>query len=296
MDIQPVISTVADANSAVGTYDITVAGAADTNYEIDQSVKGTLTVEKKAATVEIANTTQTYNGNELLVSTTPSVNNLKVDVTYTLDGVVVASPTNAGNYAVSAVINDANYSGNANGTLKIEKADATVTLGSLTQTYTGSPLSVSAVTDPAGLTVDFTYSAADPTEAGTYSVTGTINNTNYKGSATSDAFVIGKAALTAAAENKNKVYGEANPTFTIDYTGFLGKDDDSDLDKAPVPSSVADETSAVGEYDITLAAGSDNNYAITNSGGKLTVTKKTLTVTAAVSFKSIWCSCSSNRC
>ena len=83
MDIQPVVSTVADANSTVGTYDITVAGAVDTNYEIDQSAKGALTVEKKAATVVIGNTTQTYNGGELLVSTTPSVNNLKVDVTYT---------------------------------------------------------------------------------------------------------------------------------------------------------------------------------------------------------------------
>ena len=137
LDIQPVISTVADANLGLM---ISRLRAVDTNYEIDQSVKGTLTVEKKATTVEIANTTQTYNGGELLVSATPSVNNLKVDVTYTLDGVVVASPTNAGTYAVSAIINDANYSGTANGTLKIEKADATVTLGSLTQTYTSSPL------------------------------------------------------------------------------------------------------------------------------------------------------------
>ena len=71
------------------------------------------------------------------------------------------------------------------------------------------------------------------------------------------------------------------PAFTIEYTGFLGKDDESDLVKAPVPSSTADETSVVGEYDITLAAGSDNNYTITNSDGKLTVTKKTLTATAA---------------
>ena len=281
LDIQPVISTLADANSDVGTYDITVAGAVDTNYEIDQSAKGTLTVEKKAATVEIGNTTQTYNGGELLVSTTTSVNDLKVDVTYTLDGAVVASPTNAGTYAVLATINDTNYSGTTNGTLKIEKADATVTLGSLTQTYTGSPLGASAVTDPVGLTVDFTYSVVDPTDAGTYSVTGAIDNVNYKGSATSNAFVIGKAALTAAADNLTKVYGEANPAFTIDYTGFVGGDGASDLDTAPVPTTNADAASGVGEYDITLAAGSDNNYTITNTDGKLAVTKKTLTATAA---------------
>jgi len=36
-------------------------------------------------------------------------------------------------------------------------ADATVTLGNLSTTYTGSPISATATTTPAGLTVDFTY-------------------------------------------------------------------------------------------------------------------------------------------
>ena len=67
----------------------------------------------------------------------------------------------------------------------------------------------------------------------------------------------------------------------LHYTGFLGSDDASVLDTAPVPSTVgADAASGVGEYDITLAAGLDNNYTITNTDGKLTVTKKTLTATA----------------
>ena len=237
-------------------------------------------MRQKDATVTIANTSQTYTGSGLEVSATPSVNGLQVDVSYTLDGVAVASPTNAGSYAVTAAISDKNYTGTASGTLTIGQADASVTLGSLTPTYTGSVLGASAVTDPAGLTVDFTYSTADPTNAGTYTVTGTINDTNYKGSATSNAFVIGKAALTAVADDLTKVYGEANPTATITYTGFLGSDSASDLDTAPAATVVADATSGVGDYDITLAAGSDNNYTITNTDGKLTVTKKTLTATA----------------
>ncbi len=280
LSIQPTVSTTADANSEVGTYDITVSGADSANYTIDQSVNGTLTVEQKGATVTIANTAQTYTGSGLEVSATPSVEGLQVDVTYTLDGVVVASPTNAGSYAVAAVINDNNYTGSDSGTLTIGKADASVTLGSLTPTYSGSVLGASAVTDPAGLTVDFTYSTDDPTNAGTYTVTGTINEPNYQGSASSDAFVIGKAALTAVADDLTKVYGEANPTATITYTGFLGSDSASDLDTVPAATVDADATSGVGDYDITLAAGSDNNYTITNTDGKLTVTKKTLTATA----------------
>ncbi|MBN06834.1 MAG: hypothetical protein CMM45_03260, partial [Rhodospirillaceae bacterium] len=280
LSIQPTVSTTADANSEVGTYDITVVGADSANYTIDQTAKGTLTVEQKGATVTIANTSQTYNGSGLGVSATPSINGLQVDVSYTLDGVAVTSPTNAGSYAVTAAINDKNYTGTASDTLTIGKANATITLGSLTPTYTGSVLGASAVTDPAGLTVDFTYSTADPTNAGTYTVTGTINETNYTGSATSNAFVVGKAALTAVADDLTKVYGEANPTATITYTGFLGSDSASDLDTAPAATVVADATSGVGDYDITLAAGSDNNYTITNTDGKLTVTKKALTATA----------------
>ena len=280
LSIQPTIATAAVAGSSVGTYDITVSGADSPNYTIDQSAKGTLTVEKKDATVTIASTSQTYTGSGLEVSTTPSVSGLQVDVSYTLDGAAVVSPTNAGSYAVSAVINDSNYSGTASGTLTIDKADASVTLGSLTPTYTGSVLGASATTAPAGLTVDFTYSTADPTNAGTYTVTGTVNDANYKGSASSDAFVIGKAALTAVADDLTKVYGEANPSATITYSGFLGSDSASDLDTAPAATTNADATSGVGEYDISLAAGSDNNYTITNTDGKLTVTKKGLIATA----------------
>ena len=63
---------------------------------------------------------------------------------------------------------------------------ATVTLGSLSQTYTGSPLSATAATSPAGLTVAFTYngSGTPPTAAGTYAVVGTVTSSGYTGSAT----------------------------------------------------------------------------------------------------------------
>ncbi|MFA6034822.1 MAG: MBG domain-containing protein, partial [Myxococcota bacterium] len=66
-----------------------------------------------------------------------------------------------------------------NFTLTVDKAPATVTLGSLTQTYNGSPRSATATTDPVGLTVNFTYdgSGTAPTNAGSYAVIGTISDT-----------------------------------------------------------------------------------------------------------------------
>ena len=61
-----------------------------------------------------------------------------------------------------------------------------VILGNLAVTYNGSPQSATATTAPSGLNVTFTYngSSTSPTNAGSYTVVGTINDPNYQGSAT----------------------------------------------------------------------------------------------------------------
>ena len=78
-------------------------------------------------------------------------------------------------------------------------AAATVVLGGLSQTYTGAPLSATATTVPAGLSVSFTYngSATPPTSAGSYAVVGTISTLGYAGSA-NGTLVIGQASQAIA--------------------------------------------------------------------------------------------------
>jgi len=63
------------------------------------------------------------------------------------------------------------------------KSPATVTLSSLTQTYDGAAKPVSVVTDPTNLAVSVTYdgSANAPTNAGSYTVVGTITDPDYYG-------------------------------------------------------------------------------------------------------------------
>ncbi len=77
------------------------------------------------------------------------------------------------------------------------RVQATITLSDLSQTYDGSPKSVTLTTIPAGLTVNFTYDgeSSAPVNAGTYSVVATIRDNNYKGS-TSGSLVIAKADQT----------------------------------------------------------------------------------------------------
>jgi GH18 family chitinase/sugar lactone lactonase YvrE len=71
---------------------------------------------------------------------------------------------------------------------------ATVTLTGLSATYTGSPISAGATTNPAGLTLSFTYNGAAtaPTAAGSYAVVATVTQPGYQGSATG-TLVIAKA-------------------------------------------------------------------------------------------------------
>lgn len=100
---------------------------------------------------------------------------------------------------------DTNYidsSASTPGTVAISKASATVTLSALNQTYNGAALAATAVTSPAGLTVNTTYagSSTAPANAGTYAVVATINDANYQGSATGN-LVIARAAATVTLSN-----------------------------------------------------------------------------------------------
>lgn len=84
-------------------------------------------------------------------------------------------------YATNAV---ASSDPSAEASVATLKLPATLALSNLQQTYDGTARSVSATTEPAGLTVDVTYggNAAAPTNAGSYAVVATIDDANYEGS------------------------------------------------------------------------------------------------------------------
>jgi hypothetical protein len=112
-----------------------------------------------------------------LAGVVPTAGSQTLSVTFT--------PTDLGDYTTAT----------ATVTLTVNKATAAITLGNLSQTYTGSPLAATATTAPSGLTVNLTYngSSTAPTAAGSYTVVGTISDTNYQGS-TSNTLVIDKGA------------------------------------------------------------------------------------------------------
>jgi hypothetical protein len=57
--------------------------------------------------------------------------------------------------------------------------------------------------------------------------------------------------LTVTAENKSKVYGAANPTFTVSYGGFVDGDSAASLGGTLAFDTNATASSPVGSYDVT---------------------------------------------
>jgi hypothetical protein len=169
----------ASAPANAGSYTV-VATVNDTNYQ--GTANGALIIGKASATITLGSLAPTYDGSPKNASATTSPAGLSVSFTYEGSG---SSPVNAGSYAVAASISDTNYQGTASGTLVIGKATATVTLGDLVHDYDGTPKAATATTDPAGLTVAFTYngSTTAPSAIGTYAVVATVNDANYQGSA-----------------------------------------------------------------------------------------------------------------
>ena len=113
IDNIPSISTSASQFSDVGAYLISLSGGTDNNYSFNL-INGTLTITKAAATVNISNLNQNFDGNPKPVTTSTAPSGLTVAVTYNGSATV---PTNPGTYSVVATIDELNYQGSNSATL-----------------------------------------------------------------------------------------------------------------------------------------------------------------------------------
>lgn len=141
-------------------------------------------------------------------------------ITYSVTGPATGSGSTLTITGAGRVVVTASQVGNANylaapqltQTIVVDKATATVTLTNLIQTYTGSPESATATTNPAGLNIGLTYdnNPTPPTAVGSYTVVGTINDADYTGTATG-ILKINPASVTLALSTMpgNPVYGTA---------------------------------------------------------------------------------------
>ena len=169
-------------------------------------------------------------------------------------------------------------------TFAVTKATATVALSNLTQSYTGSALTPTATTTPSGLAV--TWTNAPQTNVGSYSVTATINDTNYQGFQ-SGAFTISKvnqATLTVTGP-ASVTYGSTGNISTSggSGTGTMSYSAGSSTGcSVNASTGVISVTNASGTCSITATRGTDSNYnATTSNTVSVTLNKAGQTITFA---------------
>ena len=112
-----------------------------------------------------------------------------------------------------------------------------------------------------------------PTKAGTYTITATTTNPNYKldaDTATAE-FTVAKRPATVTPDNKSKVYEEKDPKLTYIVSGVLSGETLKGITLARAEGENA------GEYDITGTAASANpNYDVKFVKGTFTIEPKSI--------------------
>jgi hypothetical protein len=294
-----VLSVAANQNSPSGQYLITCSGAQSPNYSI-LHINANLNILKRSLNASAVDTNSVY-GN---IPTLPQViytGFVNADNADSLD-VLATATTNANQFSLPNTYPiicwgaiDNNYVvTHQNAQLLITKRQLDVSVADTMQIYGDTPYCSSinysnfANLDNADTLIaqpqvncNFVYNQA----VGSYPITvvGGISD-RYDFVYHPGLLSILKKPLYVKARDTFSIYG-LNPTqfLQLDYSGFIVGEDTSVLQSLPVATMLADSTSVVGNYNITLQGGTSNNYDIVLNSATLEILPRQLQVWASAS-------------
>jgi len=300
------VTSPALAASPTGAYAIIPGGLTSGNYSVN-FLNGTLTVTAAGLTGAGLNVERAY-GETNPVFTVSYSGFVNGQDGATISGVieyscldtnsaVVDTNTRVGMYPIHVITPQtaSNYSvGYIDGTLTVTQAVLLVTADNQSRLYgTTNPVLTVAYTGFAngeGTNIidgqpDLITAADVASPAGGYDIVvgpSSLSATNYSFSLSNGTLTVGKAVLAVTAGSQNRFYGQSNPVFTVQYSGFVDGDTESVLSGAPAVSTVAGTNTPVGTYGIVVTNGSLNvtNYALSFVNGSLTIGPAPLTITA----------------
>ena len=123
--------------------------------------------------------------------------------------------------------------------------------------------------------LNFATTATNQSGAGSYAIIGSgLAANNYvfeQASTNTTAFTINKALLTVIANPAQRCYGDSNPTFTVSYNGFKNSDNVNSLTQLPTATTIANEDSPAGTYELSVSGGEAANYTFHYENGLFTV-------------------------
>ncbi len=198
-----------------GEVSVTASQEGNESYEA-ATASQTFTVVKATAEVTLDGLSQTYDGEAKAVTVMTDPEGLAVVVTY--DGAMEA-PTAVGSYAVVATVEDAMWSGSAEGTLVICKASQSIVFAEIGDQIATNSVALSA-TVSSGLEVTFEVTSGPAvldgnvlsfTGSGTVVVTASqAGNESYEAATASQTFAVAKAVAEVTLSGLSQTYdGEA---------------------------------------------------------------------------------------
>jgi uncharacterized repeat protein (TIGR01451 family) len=279
----PSLTTVAVSNSPVGSYMIVATNGtlSATNY-VFSFTNGLLTVNMAAPVVTWPTPTNIIYGTPL----GGSQNN----ATSSVPGTAVYNPTNgtvlsAGTNTLTVVFTstDTNYSAtNLSVALVVTPAPLSVTASNVSRLYGQlNPVfggTITGIQNSDNITATYATSATTNSPVGGYPIVPTLVDpngrlVNYAIATNNGTLTINPVLLGITANNTNRLYNTANPTFTYTATGFVNGDTASVLSGNPSLTTIALTNSPVGVYPIVATNGtlSATNYVFSFTNGTLTV-------------------------
>lgn len=278
---KPTLTCDVPADKAPGTYAIVAAGAAAKNYSFSYS-DGTLTItQAPTITVKAVAKTMTYGSD--VPELTYEVSGGSLPGTPKLS-TTANSQSPVGEYDIVVDLSGINYPRLAaeNAKLTVEKAMLTVHAGTYTMkqtdprptfkpTYDGfknEETETVLITQPTIVT-----NAPEDNAPGTYDVIASgAEAQNYDFTYVPGKLIITDAdAISITVEDVTMVYGDAVPEFKYTVSGGT-------VEGTPVVSCEATSQSPVGEYAITVQAGTITYPNLVLTNGTLTITPAPLTV------------------
>ncbi len=291
---QPTISTTAGTGSSVGSYPINLSGGTAVNYGIILQ-PGTMTINKATLSISVDNKTRLYGSANpaLTVSYSGFVNSENQSVIDSPPTISTsATPaSNVGSYPISlSGGSDNNYNlVYTNGTIAVTKVNLTATVSNASKIYGSSnpvfTINYSGFVNSENSSVLDLPPVASTTatvssNVGSYPITASSgSDNNYSFTYVAGSLTVNKAALVATALDAGRPYGVPNPTFVINYSGFVNGETVSVINTQPTASTTAIVASPIGNYPITVLGGADNNYSFTYVNGVLSVGKSNPVIT-----------------
>ncbi len=276
--------------TGTGTTTINASQASDGNYpaaSVDQVLNVnkaplTVTADNKSRFEQVVNPPLTITYSGFVLGETNAVLLTQPTISTTA---VLASPPGMYPITVSGAT-AANYTiTHFNGTMTVvPKQNQTITFNVLPiKTYGNAPFAAGAFSTNNTIPITYTSSntAVATVSGSTITITGAGTTTITANQAGNDGYfpaapvsrplTVNKANLTIRAIDTVKTVGQANPPFTITFTGFVLGQTVLNLLTPPVATTIATAATAPGYYPITLSGATSNNYNIIYANGRLTI-------------------------